>query len=200
MTHLSELDERELVAEAKNGNQAAFDEIIARYSERLYRTAYALLDSHHDAEEVVQEALFRAYRGLGSFRGESSLGTWLQRIVTNLSRNKFQWNRRRGSEVTRSISGILKTEDGESFEDIPLPDERLMPDRELKNREIAESVAWAISRLPARLRPVVTLRYLHNYSYGEIAQALNCNVGSVKSRLSRSRELLADLLHERGVV
>lgn len=200
MKHFSELTDSELVAEFKTGNTAAFDELINRHSERLYRTAYSLLDSHHDAEEVVQETFMRAYRSLIGFRGDSSIGTWLQRIVTNLSRNKFQWNRRRGSEVTRSLSGMLKHEGSDEFEDIALPDENMSPDRELNHREITENVAWAIRQLPERLRSVVALRYLHGYSYDEIAQTLECNIGSVKSRLSRSRELLVELLHERGIV
>ncbi len=200
MNILNKMSDSELVAEFKNGNQEAFDEIVTRHSERLYRTAYALLDSHHDAEEVVQEAFLRAYRALNNFRGDSSVSTWLQRIVTNLSRNKFQWNKRRGSEVTRSISGIMKSDSGGEYEDILIPDNKLSPEREMNNRDITEGVSWAISQLPERLRPVVTLRYLHNYSYDEIAKALDCNIGSVKSRLSRSRELLIDLLHNRGVV
>ncbi len=195
-----ELNDDELVAEFKLGNQAAFDELVTRHAERLYRTAFALLDSHHDAEEVVQETFLRAYRALGGFRGDSSVSTWLQRIVTNLSHNKFQWNRRRGSEVNRSISGMVRNDGTGEFEDVTLPDEHLAPDRELNNREISENVRWAISQLPERLRAVVALRYLQNYSYEEIAQALECNIGSVKSRLSRSRELLVELLHDRGLV
>ncbi len=200
MTLPSELTDSELVAEFNNGNTAAFDEIMERHAERLYRTAYSLLDSHHDAEEVVQETFLRAYRALAGFRGDSSLSTWLQRIVTNLSRNKFQWNKRRGSEVNRSISGMMKDADTGGYEDISLPDDRLTPDRGLNNREIGESIVWAIGQLPERLRPVVSLRYLQNYSYDEIAKALDCNIGSVKSRLSRSRELLVELLHKRGIV
>ncbi|MDD4817542.1 MAG: sigma-70 family RNA polymerase sigma factor [Victivallaceae bacterium] len=200
MTLPSELTDSELVAEFNNGNTAAFDEIMERHAERLYRTAYSLLDSHHDAEEVVQETFLRAYRALSGFRGDSSLSTWLQRIVTNLSRNKFQWNRRRGSEVNRSISGMLRDADTGGYEDIPLPDDRLTPDRGINNREIGESIVWAINQLPERLRPVVSLRYLQNYSYDEIAKTLDCNIGSVKSRLSRSRELLVELLHKRGIV
>ncbi len=194
------LSDIELVVELKKGNQDAFQHLAVRYSERMYRTAYAMLNNHHDAEEVVQEALMRAYRALPNFRGDSSLATWLQRIVANLSRNKLQWNKRRGSEVNSSISAVLKKESSDEFEDVAIPDSKLSPERQAHQKDISNSVTWAIKQMPEHLKVVVVLRYIHDYSYNDIAKTLGCSLGSVKSRLSRGRELLIELLHNRDLL
>ena len=88
--------EEALLKAFRNGDSAAFDVLIGMYSAKLYKVAYALLGSRQDAEEVVQDTFLRAYRALHAFRGESSLETWLHRIVLNLARNKYHWNHRRG--------------------------------------------------------------------------------------------------------
>ena len=93
-----EWSDDEIIARVKAGDESAFDLVIDRYGGRLYQTACAILGNHHDAEEVVQDALVKAYRALPKFRGESQLLTWLCRIVINQAHNKYHWNKRRGSE------------------------------------------------------------------------------------------------------
>ena len=97
MSQYEQKNDIELIEAAKSGDTYAFETIVFRYHQRLYQTALAILNSHHDAEEVTQDALFKAYRALPGFRGDSLLLTWLCRIVINQAHNKYHWNRRRGS-------------------------------------------------------------------------------------------------------
>ena len=193
--------DEELIAEFKAGNTAAFDEIVERFGPRLYQTAYALLSSHHDAEEVVQDTFVRAFRALPKFRGDSSLSTWLQRIATKLSRNKYHWNRRRGAEVNMSLTRDAE-EHGEEpdGEEISLPDERHVPDRELSTAELEKTVKAGFDALPESVRETMVLRHVRECSYEEIAAILNCKVGTVKSRIARGRELLMNFLKRNEVV
>ena len=193
--------DEELIAEFKAGNTAAFYEIVERFVSRLYQTAYALLSSHHDAEEVVQDTFVRAFRALPKFRGDSSLSTWLQRIATNLSRNKYHWNRRRGAEVNMSLTRDA-AEHGEELdgEEISLPDERHVPDRELSTAELEKTVKAGFDALPESVRETMVLRHVRECSYEEIAAILNCKVGTVKSRIARGRELLMNFLKRNEVV
>jgi RNA polymerase sigma-70 factor (ECF subfamily) len=193
--------DQELVAEFKNGNKQVFDELIERHAAKMYQTAYGLLSNHHDAEEVVQDALVRAFRALDKFRGDSNLVTWLHRIVTNLARNKYHWNRRRGSEQNISLfqhSGNIGDEKKE--EEIPLPDTTLGPQRVIEGKEFGKVLSDAFEKLPDSLRETMVLRHVQDMSYEKIAEILKCKVGTVKSRISRGREMLKDLLMKTGVL
>ena len=185
----SEHDE-ELIRRFKAGERESFDEMVVTYSPRLFRVAYGLLGNKQDAEEVVQDAFVRAYRALPGFRGDASLETWMHRITMNLARNKFHWNRRRGSGLNVS----LFSEDGSDPERpavrIDLPDTRMEPDRLLENTELEQNIAFVIRSLPQKLREAMVLRHMENLSYEQIAEYLNCKVGTVKSRLARGRDIL----------
>ena len=181
----------ELVESFKGGNAEAFDRLVTLYAPKLYRTAFGLLNSKQDAEEVVQDAFVRAYRALDSFRGDSSFETWMQRIVINLSRNKFHWNRRRGDGLNTSLSA--DPEENGPLE-ISLPDERMRPDRKLESSEMEGNVMKGLRSLPESLRETMILRHIDDLPYEKIAEQLNCKVGTVKSRLSRGRELLKSYL------
>ncbi|MHB9138438.1 MAG: sigma-70 family RNA polymerase sigma factor [Victivallaceae bacterium] len=187
----------ELVKEFKDGNTAVFDLLIARHASRMYGTAYALLSDHHDAEEVVQDAFVRAYRSLNSFRGDSNLGTWLHRIVSNLARNKYHWNRRRGANVNISIHNAVNDPEKEKNEnDMPLPDCSRIPDRQVENSEIEQCLTEGMAKLPESLRETMILRHVQDMSYEKIAEALDCKVGTVKSRIARGREILREIMNK----
>ena len=196
---LSEKNDVELVEAFKQGAQEAFEEIVARYRQRLYQTAYAILGSHHDAEEVTQDALVKAYRALAHFRGESLLLTWLCRIVINQAHNKYHWNRRRGSEVNLSLSRPPEEGGDQQQEDFNIPDIKHTPQRELNNAEINDLITSEISLLPASLRETMHLRHLCDMAYEEIAQKQHCQLGTIKSRLSRGREILLKRLKQYGI-
>ena len=186
----SELGDMELVELVRCNDNQAFDEIVSRYYQRLYQTAFAILNSHHDAEEVTQDALVKAYRALPGFRGESLLLTWLCRIVINQAHNKYHWNRRRGSEVNLSLSRPPEPGGDQQQEDFNIPDVTHTPVRELDNAELGKLLDEEIAGLPLSLRETMQLRHQKDFSYEEIAQIQHCQLGTIKSRLSRGRELL----------
>ena len=186
----------------RNGDDAAFDGLIGMYSAKLYKVAYALLGSRQDAEEVVQDTFLRAYRALHAFRGESSLETWLHRITVNLARNKFQWNHRRGGGLNVSLSANGDDSGGDPGAELEhdVPDRRMEPDLVLEQDEIGKNIMKALNSLPDNLRETMLLRHVNDMPYEQIAQKLDCKVGTVKSRLSRGREMLRDSLAAVGIL
>ena len=187
--------EERLIADFKEGSRERFDDLVKAYTQKLYRLAYGLLGNHHDAEEVVQDSFVRAYRGLDKFRGDSSFETWMHRITMNLARNKFHWNRRRGEGVTMSLSDQPENlEDGDPGGEMELPDTSYSPDLLMQKAELQDNVTRGMNQLPESLREVMVLRHVKDMPYEEIAQILNCPVGTVKSRISRGRELLREYL------
>lgn len=189
-----------LLAAFRDGDSAAFDALIGMYSAKLYKVAYALLGSRQDAEEVVQDTFLRAYRALPAFRGDSSLETWLHRITVNLARNKFHWNNRRGSGLNVSLTA--SDDDGESGSEPEqdVPDRRMEPDLVLEQEEIGANIMKALDSLPGNLRETMLLRHVDDMPYEQIAQKLDCKVGTVKSRLSRGREMLRVQLAAIGIL
>jgi len=189
----------ELVDLVKNRDEKAFEQLVGQYAPRMYQTAYSILGSHQDAEEVVQDALLRAYRALPQFRGESSLLTWLYRIVINQSHNKYQWNKRRGSIVNCSMSKPPEEGSSEEQEDFTIPDGRYAPERTFSNKELGLLVKREIEQLPEALKETMIMRYLSELSYEEIAEIQSCRLGTIKSRLSRGREILIERLKRSGI-
>ncbi len=180
----------ELIQSFKAGDKTAFDRLVTLYASKLYRTAYGLLNSKQDAEEVVQDAFVRAFRTLEGFGGYSSFESWMQRI--NLSRNKFHWNRRRGEGLMTSISETVDETGEERI--VALPDERERPDTKLENEELEKNVLRGLQALPESLRETMILRHVNDMPYEKIAERLECKIGTVKSRLARGRELLKSYL------
>lgn len=194
-----QVDDTGLIKRAQAGDTAAFEEIVNRYHQRLYQTAFAILNSHHDAEEVTQDALVKAYRALPGFRGDSLLLTWLCRIVINQAHNKYHWNRRRGSEVNFSISRPPEPGGNQQQEDFNIPDSKNSPARDLNNAELGELLTVEIAQLPESLRETMQLRHFQDLAYEEIAELQHCQLGTIKSRLSRGRELLLKRLKNYGI-
>ncbi len=188
--------EAQLVSAVRNGNDAAFDELVMLYSAKLVRAAYALLGNQQDAEEVVQDAFVRAYRALPSFRGDSSFETWMHRITMNLSRNRFHWNQRRGSGVNVSISACPPGEES-NHADWDLPDQRQTPEEELETEELQSDLEDLIGALPESFRESLALRRDFGMSYDEIARLTNVPVNTVKTRIKRARELVREGLAQR---
>ena len=194
--------EEALLKAFRSGDVAAFDSLIGMYSAKLYKVAYALLGSRQDAEEVVQDTFLRAYRALQAFRGESSLETWLHRITVNLARNKYQWNHRRGDGLNVSLTAGGEDTGGDSGTETEqdVPDRRMEPDLVLEHDEIEKNIMKALNSLPDNLRETMVLRHVNDMPYEQIAQKLDCKVGTVKSRLSRGREMLRDYLAAVGIL
>ena len=201
MKQEQKIREEALLKAFRSGDDTAFDGLIEMYSAKLYKVAYALLGSRQDAEEVVQDTFLRAYRALQAFRGESSLETWLHRITLNLARNKYQWNHRRGGglDVSRTAGDDAGGESGTEHEQ-DVPDRRMEPDLVLEQNEIGTNIMKALNSLPDNLRETMVLRHVNDMPYEQIAQKLDCKVGTVKSRLSRGREMLRDYLAAVGIL
>lgn len=188
----------ELIGEFKAGRKAVFDELMELHASKLFQTAYGLLGNRQDAEEVVQDAFVRAYKALGEFRCDSSFETWMHRIVVNLARNKYHWNRRRGEGLHTSLSERSKPGplgDGSlTTQDIPLPDSVYAPDKLMESSELEANVMRGLESLPDTLREAMVLRHVKDMPYEGIAALLECKIGTVKSRLARGREMLRDFL------
>lgn len=184
-----------LVRRFHEGDESAFVEIMGRYREKIFAIALGLLRNRADAEEIAQDTFIRAHRGLGRFRGDSSLATWLHRIVVNLARNRYWYFFRRRRHATLSLDCPLSDDSAATFSDLVAADEP-DPARTSATNEFADLVATCMEKLDAQHREILTLRNLLHRPYDEIAQTLGINVGTVKSRIARARENLRALLTE----
>ena len=169
--------ERVLIEKIKAGDGEAYYELVSEYRLRLYRKACSLLSNPEDAEDVLQEALVTAYKAIGKFRGESGFYTWIYRIVINKCRD-FQRSRRTKRE-----------EDIEPYQPV-LSDDRISLEKNLELSDDAEYLIGKINGLGKKYREILMMRYYDELSYQEIADAQDLNVGTVKSRLFKARELL----------
>jgi RNA polymerase sigma-70 factor (ECF subfamily) len=179
-----ERDDRTLARRAQRGDQDAFAELVTRHQRYVYNLAYRLLRDAHEAEDLAQEAFLRAWRGLTGFRNESQFSTWLYRIVTNLCYNRLPGLRRQ-----------LVQEDAELLERVAASAEN-SPRALFDAGERRARVQAAIEALPDKYRLIVTLYYLQEQSYQEIAATLGLPLGTVKTHLYRARGRLKDLLAE----
>ena len=186
--------DRELLERCRVGDETAFDDLVARHEQRAFNVAFQFLHDREDAIEVAQDAFVRIYRSIGDFRGDCEFTTWLHQIVVNLARNKHRWWKRRGKQMSVSLDGTLETGDGE----IPLQMAAKQdgPDVEAAKNEFVRVLGRRMDELPRKLRQVLVLRNVENLSYEEIAEVLDCSVGTVKSRIARAREALRESMKD----
>lgn len=178
--------DQQLVERAQRGEKRAFDLLVIKYQRRLARLLSRVLRDNADIEDVTQEAFVKAYRALSSFRGESAFYTWLYRIGINTAKNFLSSAGRR--PVTHSEA---ENSEGESVDvTVQIPDHHT-PESVLMNKEILATVNAAVERLPEELRVAIVLREMDGFSYDEIANAMNCPIGTVRSRIFRAREAIA---------
>lgn len=183
------LSDDQLIAMVKDGQTEAFDYLMDRHAGKAFQIAYGILNQKDDAEEVTQDAFVRIFRALPKFRGDSEFSTWMYRIVVNQARNKYRWNKRRGSHVNMSINQTLDFDDNSTLT-FDVPDTSKTPDRDVIFREWEGEISREMESLPAVNREALILRNVKNMSYEQIANVLNCKVGTVKSRIARAREEL----------
>ncbi len=187
--------DRVLVDRFKNGDAAAFDEMVSRYWDRIYSMVNQLLRNSEDAEEVTQDAFIRAHRGLVNFRGESAFSTWLFQIATNLARNRYWYWWRRKKDKSVSLDAPLRSDSETTLGDM-IAAEVETPDDITVSREFVTRIASGMERLGAKHREILVLRNVKNQTYEEIAGILGISVGTVKSRIARARESLRAKLGE----
>lgn len=182
-----------LVQQCAAGDETACARLVTDYQRMVYQLALHLLGETQEALDLSQEVFLRVFRTLHQFRGQSSLRTWIYRIVVNQASNRQRWWRRR----FRSHQVALD-EHVESHGDLPDSRSSAMPDRILQQNETAGRVWHALSELPFDQRAAIILREIDGLSYEEIAESLSIAVGTVKSRLARARLNLRGALSEPG--
>ncbi len=184
------LTDAEIVERFKNGEKWVFDILVERYAGKAYQIAYGILGSKEDAEEVAQDGFVRIYKALGKFRGESEFTTWMYRIIVNLARNKYRWNKSRGAQKNISMQAPTTSDESSPSLEMKLPDEAITPDEEAELKELQSSVYQEMGRLPDLYREALVMRNVEQLSYEEIARILGCKLGTIKSRIARAREEL----------
>lgn len=181
----SDLD---LVQRIKNGDRDAFNLLVLKYQRKVSRLVGRLVRNPDEADDVVQEAFIKAYRALPQFRGDSAFYTWLYRIAVNTAKNHLVGQGKRPISLSELTSN---DGDEESFELPVVSTDNNTPEAELMSKQVAEAVNRAVSALPEELRTALNLREIDGLSYEEIAEAMNCPIGTVRSRIFRAREAVA---------
>lgn len=178
-----------LVERVQRGDKQAFGLLVEKYNRKLGRLLSRFIRDPAEVEDVVQESFIKAYRALPGFRGESAFYTWLYRIGINTAKNYLVAMGRRPQ-----TSNEIEVEDAENFEDGDELRTTETPETELLTKEIAKTVQDSMESLPDDLRTAIVMREIDGLSYEEIAEAMNCPIGTVRSRIFRAREAIAERL------
>jgi len=181
--------DQQLVERAQKGDKRAFELLVLKYQRKLGRLLSRLVRDPGEVEDVTQEAFIKAYRALPSFRGDSAFYTWLYRIGINTAKNYLvAMGRRAPTSTDVEAEEAEGQEGGELLRDINTPESLLL------TKEIGNTVNAAIEALPEELRSAIQLRELEGMSYEEIAKLMDCPIGTVRSRIFRAREAIAERL------
>jgi RNA polymerase sigma-70 factor, ECF subfamily len=187
---VSERDvDRQLVERAQRGDKRAFELLVEKYQRKLGRLLARFIRDPAEVEDVTQEAFIKAYRALPAFRGDSAFYTWLYRIGINTAKNYLMALGRRAPTSTEvEAEDAEGYEEGEQLRDINTPESMLL------SKEIAQTVNATIEQLPEELRTAIQLREIEGMSYEDIARIMDCPIGTVRSRIFRAREAIAERL------
>jgi RNA polymerase sigma-70 factor (ECF subfamily) len=178
--------DQQLVERAQRGEKRAFELLVIKYQRKLERLLSRIIRDPNEIEDVAQEAFVKAYRALPNFRGDSAFYTWLYRIGINTAKNYLVALGRRAPTTTE-----FDNEEAESFEEADGLRDNATPETELLGKEIGATVNKAMDALPEDLRTAISLREIEGLSYEEIANVMNCPIGTVRSRIFRAREAIA---------
>jgi RNA polymerase sigma-70 factor (ECF subfamily) len=181
--------DQQLVERAQRGEKHAFELLVSKYQRKLARLLARFIRDPAEVEDVAQEAFIKAYRALPSFRGDSAFYTWLYRIGINTAKNHLVSIGRRAPTTTEFDSEEAESfADGEQLRDINTPESMMM------SKEIGNTINATMESLPEELRTAIQLREIEGLSYEEIATIMNCPIGTVRSRIFRAREAIAEKL------
>ena len=183
----NELD-RALVERVQQGDKRAFDLLVRKYQHKLIGLISRYVRSHAECEDIAQESFIRAWRAIHSFRGDSAFYTWLYKIAVNTAKNHLVAMKR------RPPSGDIDVDDAEFVNGGERMHDNATPEHELMRQEIEQSVFSTVQALPEELRTAITLREVDGLSYDEIAEAMGCPIGTVRSRIFRAREAIDEKL------
>ncbi len=181
--------DQQLVERAQRGDKQAFGLLVEKYQRKLARLLSRFIRDPAEVEDVTQEAFVKAYRALASFRGDSAFYTWLYRIGINTAKNYLVAQGRRAPTTTAlDNEEVESSEDGEGLWEVNTPENELM------SKQIVQTVNSTLQNLPDELRRAITLREIEGLSYEEIANIMDCPIGTVRSRIFRAREVIAEKL------
>ena len=175
-------DDQELVKRVQRGDKRAYDLLVLRYQHKIYSLVSRYIRDQDEVPDVVQEAFIKAYRALANFRGDSAFYTWLYRIAINTAKNYLVSRGRRPPGTDIEATDAENYESGEALRDVA------NPENSLATEQLQATIDAAIESLPEELRMALTLREFAGLSYEEIADAMGCPVGTVRSRIFRARE------------
>jgi RNA polymerase sigma-70 factor (ECF subfamily) len=181
--------DQQLVLRAQSGDKKAFELLVIKYQRKVERLLSRLMRDAAEIEDIAQESFIKAYRALHNFRGESAFYTWLYRIAVNTAKNHLVHQGKRAPTTTG-----YDAEEAEGFDDAVGLRDIATPDAELATKQIAQIVNSTIDKLPEELRTAITLREIDGLSYEEIAEVMDCPIGTVRSRIFRAREAVAEKL------
>ena len=184
--------DHELIAAVKNGDEAAFGEIMRRYRNPLTNYLYRFLNDYEEAVDLAQETFVRVYFAIERYHTDYAFSTYLYRIATNLAISEIRKRKRRR---ILSLTGLFQTEDDRETEFQP-PDKKPLPDADLIEDEKSRQIAAAIAALPEKYRAPIILRDVEGKTYEEVAQIMELGLGTTKSRISRGRALLKEKLKQ----
>jgi len=181
--------DQQLVVRVQQGDQKAFGLLVSKYQRKLARLLSRLVRDPAEVEDIAQETFIKAYRALPSFRGDSAFYTWLYRIGINTAKNYLSSKSRRAPTTTE-----FDAEEAELFDSGDQLRDNNTPERLLQSKQVGETVNSALEALPEELRTAIMLREIEGLSYEEIAQIMNCPIGTVRSRIFRAREAVSEKL------
>ncbi|MBU1260641.1 MAG: sigma-70 family RNA polymerase sigma factor [Planctomycetes bacterium] len=185
------IDEATLVSGARAGNMASVEKLILKYQDRVYNTILKMCGNEADAAELAQDAFVKAIEGLKNFRGESSFYTWLFRIAVNLTLN---FCKRNAKLSFQSLQEQIGEDTNRQLKDYLVDKSAAEPSELAAKKEVHSLIARAIEKLEPQQRAVIILRDIEQMSYNEIAETLEMEIGTVKSRIARGRKNLREIL------
>lgn len=186
-------NETELIKKCQNGDMDSFDILVSLYSDRAYAVAFGVMGNKHDAGDMTQEAFIKVFKNIGKFNFQSAFNTWLHRIVKNVCIDELRKRKRRS---VLSLDATINSGDGEYMLQIPDDSPGI---QEILEKEETQKFIWkALNELKENHRLVLVLADIKGYDYTEVAEMLDVPVGTVKSRISRARIKLSEIIRNQG--
>jgi RNA polymerase sigma factor (sigma-70 family) len=189
---LSELEDAVLVRSSQEGDLRAFDELVRRYQQRVYATVYHMTSNHEDADDLTQESFIKAFKALKRFKGDSSFYTWVYRIAVNRTINFLKQRNRRSFHMSLNDMDMQV----EKYADLLMFISDKTPRRDIRLNELQEKLNEALMKLSETHRLTVTLHDIQGMAHEEIGKIMDCNTGTVRSRLFYARQQLQAYLSE----
>jgi len=191
------INEELLVKKSLQGDLEAFEELVLKYQNKVYSLAYRYMGNEEDAYDSAQEAFLKAFRSLRSFKGNSSFGTWIFRVTSNVCLDELR--RKKRKPLSLSLDEPLATWTGNEVEK-ELADTNPTADIIYERKELSQYIQFLLDQLKPEFKAVIVLRDIQELNYEEIAEILKCSLGTVKSRISRARNELRKMWLERELL